>query len=102
MSFPKTFGQLLEVTHAHAFMMGVVFLVLAHLFVSTRASNRIKGLLLAVTFAGTLGDLAGPWLVRYGAAGCAWILLGAWLAQGAGSFAMAVISGWECLAISQR
>src|SRR5215831_63480 len=35
MTFAKTFGQLVEVTHAHAFVMAVVFLIVAHLFVST-------------------------------------------------------------------
>jgi hypothetical protein len=29
MTFPKTFGQLLEVSHAHAFTMAVIFLILA-------------------------------------------------------------------------
>jgi len=35
LAFPKTFGQLLEVTHAHAFVMAVFFLILAHLFAGT-------------------------------------------------------------------
>src|SRR5262245_30537418 len=52
MTFPKTFGQLLEVTHAHAFVMGVVFLVLAHLALATSASARLKMGVLIVTFAG--------------------------------------------------
>ena len=98
MTFPKTVGQLLEVTHAHAFMMGVVFLILAHLFVATSASKRFKAVVLAVTFAGTLGDLAGPWLVRYGAAWCAWILLIAWIAQLAGNLTLIAVSGRECVA----
>lgn len=102
MMFQKTFGQLLEVTHAHAFTMGVVFLILAHLFVSTRVPARWKVAVLAVTFAGTLGDLAGPWLVRYGAAWCAWILLVAWLAQSAGNLTLIAINGWECLALGAR
>src|SRR5262245_38603332 len=65
MTFAKTFGQLLEVTHAHAFVMAVTFLILAHLFVATSASDAIKATVLAVTFAGMLGDLLAPWLVRY-------------------------------------
>ena len=42
MVFPKTFGQILELTHAHAFTMSVVFLILAHLFVSTSVSDSFK------------------------------------------------------------
>jgi hypothetical protein len=97
MTFPKTFGQLLEVTHAHAFVMGVVFLILAHLFVATSVGARVKAIVLLVTFAGTVGDLAGPWLVRYGAAWCAWIVLAAWIAQGAGNLVLVAVSGWACL-----
>ncbi|HEY7648202.1 MAG TPA: hypothetical protein VID04_04290 [Methylomirabilota bacterium] len=100
MTFPKSWAQLLEVTHAHAFMMAVVFLVLAHLFVSTSAPDRLKRVVLAATFAGTLGDLVAPWLVRYGAPWCAWILLLSWAAQGAGSLTMLGMSGWECLGVA--
>ena len=99
MVFPKTFGQLLEVTHAHAFVMAVVFLILAHLFVSTSIPERIKTVVLVVAFAGTTGDLVFPWLVRYGAPWCAWLLLAAWMAQGAGNFALLGVSGWECLGL---
>src|SRR5262245_14192702 len=42
MTFPKTFGQLLEVTHAHAFVMAIMFLILAHLFASTSAPPAFK------------------------------------------------------------
>jgi len=97
MAFPKTFGQLLEISHAHTFMMAVVFLILAHLFVSTDGSPGFKGTALAVTFAGMLGDLLAPWLIRYGAAWCAWIELAAWAAEGVGSAILVAVSSWECL-----
>jgi hypothetical protein len=100
MTFPKTFGQLLEVTHAHAFMMAAIFLILAHLFASTSTSNVLRGIVLSITLAGMVGNLAAPWLTRYGAAWCAWILLFAWAAQGAGSVLMVAVSAWECLAPS--
>ena len=98
MTFPKTFGQLLEVTHAHAFVMAVVFLILAHLFASTAAPPAFKTAVLAVTLAGLIGDLAAPWLTRYVAAGCAWIEFMSWLAQGAGNAVLVAVSAWECLA----
>jgi hypothetical protein len=97
MMFPKTAAQLLELTHAHAFTMAVVFLILAHLFVSTSVPEPIKTAVLTVTFIGTMGDLASPWLVRFGAASCAWIALGSWIAQGAGNLVLLGVSGWECL-----
>jgi len=97
MVFPKTAAQLLEVTHAHAFVMAIVFLILAHLFVSTSAPETLKMVVLTVAFVGTVGDLMSPWLVRYGAASCAWIALGSWIAQGAGNLVLLVVSSWECL-----
>ncbi len=97
MAFPKTAGQLLEVTHAHAFVMGVLFLILAHLFLSTSVSTRSKAIVLGAAFVGTFGDLVSPWLVRYGAGWCAWILIGSWAMQAAGNAALVAISGWECL-----
>src|SRR6266478_159755 len=42
MVFPKTAAQLLEVTHAHAFVMAVVFLILAHLFAATSIPEPVK------------------------------------------------------------
>jgi hypothetical protein len=102
MTFPKTFGQLLEVSHAHAFVMAVVFLILAHLFVSTSTSPRFKTIVLVTTFAGLLGDLVGPWLVRYGAPGWSWFLLASWTAQGVGNGVLLSVSGRECLALSEK
>jgi len=97
MTFPKSFWQLLEITHAHAFTMGVVFLVLAHLAAATRAPRRLTAAALVAAFAGRVGDLVSPWLVRYVAAGCAWIAIASWAAQGLGNLALVVLSGWACL-----
>jgi hypothetical protein len=98
MTFPKAFGQLLEITHAHAFVMGVVFLILAHLFASTSGPPTFKAFVLGITFAGILGDLAGPWLIRYIAPGWAWLLLASWVTNGLGMGILVVVSGWECVA----
>ncbi len=99
MAFPKTFTQLLEVSHAHAFVMAVVFLILAHLFVATSTPERLKAAVLVLAFVGTFGDLLAPWLVRYGAPWCAWIALAAWAAQALGNLALVAVSGWECLGV---
>lgn len=98
MTFPKPFGHLLEVTHAHAFMMAVIFLVLGHLFLATAVGERLKGPVVLLSFAGVVGDLAGPWLVRYGAAGLAWVQLGAWLAVWVGGAVMIGASLRDCVA----
>jgi hypothetical protein len=97
MAFAKTSGQLLELTHAHAFTMSVVFLVLAHLFVSTAVSDRVKAYTLGATFLGLFGDMTAPWVVRYVAAECAWIALAAWTLEAAGTLTLVAVTGWECL-----
>ena len=95
MTFPKTFVQLLEVTHFHAFTMGVVFLILGHLLLATGLSGRWKLGLLLGAFAGSMGDLAGGWLIRYVAAGFALLQLLAWLALWVGYGGMIVAPLWE-------
>jgi hypothetical protein len=97
MAFPKPFAHLLEVTHAHAFMMAVIFLVLAHLFAgASMIDPRTKGAVIVMTFTGMLGDLAAPWLVRYGAAAFAWLQLGCWILLGLAAEVMVGVSFWEC------
>jgi hypothetical protein len=95
MTFPKTFVQLLEVTHFHAFIMGVVFLILGHLLLATGLSNRWKRGLLLSALAGSMGDLAGTWLLRYVSAGFALLHLLAWLLFWIGYGGMLMASVWE-------
>jgi hypothetical protein len=102
MVFPKTFGQLLELTHAHAFVMAVVFLILAHLFAGTAVPVAVKTCVLGATFGGLLGDLVGPWLTRYAADGFSWVVLGSWIAEDGGLAVLVAISGWECLVPGPR
>jgi hypothetical protein len=97
LAFGKTAAQLLEITHAHAFTMSVVFLILAHLYVACPTPARVRGVVIGATFAGMLGDLAGPWLVRYGAPWFSWGLLLAWIALDVSAATMLLTSGWECL-----
>jgi len=52
---------------------------------------------LTAAFAGLVGDLVSPWLVRYGAAACAWLVLLSWAAQDVGILVLLGVSGWECL-----
>lgn len=97
LSYPKSFGYLVEVTHAHAFVMGVTFLVLAHLFLGTSALGpRAKGAVIVSSLAGMIVDLAAPWLIRYVAAGFAWLQLASWAALWLGTGTMLCLSFWEC------
>jgi hypothetical protein len=65
MTFPKTFVQLLELTHFHTFIMGVIFLILAHLVIATAISPWLKTSLILFACVGSLGDIASYWLIRY-------------------------------------
>jgi hypothetical protein len=84
MTFAKTFREMIELTHFHAFIMGVVYLVLAHLFLATTASPTLKRAGVVLAFAGLVGDLLSVWLVRYASAAFAWLQVGAWGCQWAG------------------
>jgi hypothetical protein len=98
MSFPKPFGHLLEVTHAHAFVMALIFLVLAHLFLgASKLGTRAKRGVITAAFIGIVADLVTPWLIRYMGAVFAWGLLGAWLLLTVSGFVMVGLSLWDCL-----
>jgi hypothetical protein len=81
MVFPKGPRELLELTHAHAFVMGTVYLILAHLIIATTAPPRVKIWSVAAGFGGLFGDVVGPWLIRYVSATFAYLQLVAWIAQ---------------------
>lgn len=84
MSFPKTFWQLVEVSHFHLFTIPVVALILSHLLIATAVSVRIRIVLTIMIFVGAFLDVLGPWAVRYLA----------------GSMAYALMLGWALLIVS--
>jgi hypothetical protein len=84
MSFPKTFWQLMEVSHFHLFTIPVVALIVTHLLFATPLAGPARITLTLAIFTGALLDAIGPWSVRYVAAGCAYLLLTGWLLLGAG------------------
>jgi hypothetical protein len=88
MSFPKTFWQLVEVSHFHLFTIPVVVLILSHLLYATPVPTRWRVWLTLVTFTGALLDILGPWSVRYVAAGCAYLLMTGWVLLSLGSLAI--------------
>ena len=94
MTFAKTFRELVEVTHFHAFIMGLVYLVLAHLFLATGLGPRCKRGCIVLAFTGLAGDLVSPWLIRYVAGELAYVQCASWLAEwiGFGAFVSVPLS----------
>lgn len=62
------FGELVEITHAHAFTMPLVALTLGLAFVLTEASERLKRTIVSALLTGVGLELGLPWVVRYGPA----------------------------------
>jgi hypothetical protein len=91
MRFAKTFGELLELTHFHAFVMGAVYLILAHLFVATIVPPWLRWAVILGTLVATFGDLVTVWLVRYVAAGFSYLLLGCWAGEWLGYAALILV-----------
>jgi hypothetical protein len=92
MSFPRTFWQLMEVSHFHLFSVPTVVLILAHLLIATPTSSRFRVALTSATFAGAFLEASGPWAVRYGSPACAYALLAGWALLGAGSAFIIVVT----------
>jgi hypothetical protein len=95
MSFPKTFWQLVEVSHFHLFTIPVVALILSHLTYATPLSVRARIWLTSALFAGAFLDIAGPWLVRYGAPAFAWLLLLGWTLLSVSGFLIVALTLWS-------
>lgn len=63
--YPKTAGELLELTHFHLFSMPLLLFVQGHLFLMTRWPRGLKRWIVAAAFVGAALDIAAPWLVLY-------------------------------------
>src|SRR5262245_9638018 len=61
MRFARTFGELVELTHFHAFIMGSVYLILAHLLVATISPAWLRWGAIVGTLAALLVDLGATW-----------------------------------------
>jgi hypothetical protein len=79
MSFPRTFWQLMEVSHFHLFSVPTVVLILTHLLYATPTSLRFRVALSIVTYSGAFLEATGPWAVRYVGAFFAYALLAGWV-----------------------
>jgi hypothetical protein len=93
--YPKTTGELLEVTHFHLFSMPMLLFVQGHLFLMTRWPRRWKIAIVSAAFAGAALDLAAPWLVLYVSRDLAGAKLLARLLLGPALIAFAIVPLWE-------
>lgn len=82
MAFPKEFLTLLEVTHFHAYIEGIVLLVLAHLFAAVPIQQKMRLGIIAAAFGTTFLDLGSPWLIRYLSPQAAYAQIAAWIGMG--------------------
>ena len=92
MSFPKSFWQLMEVSHFHLFTVPVAVLILSHLLYATPISVRVRLWLTAMTFLGAFLDAVGPWAVRYLAAACVYLLILGWALLAIGSLLIVLLT----------
>lgn len=92
LSFPKSFWQLMEVSHFHLFTVPVVVLILSHLLYATPFSVRLRIWLTAIAFAGAFLDAIGPWAVRYLSAGCVYVLMLGWALLAGGPLLIVILT----------
>jgi hypothetical protein len=78
-AFPRAVGQMLEEAHFHAFIEGLILLVLTHLFIGASVHRTMKTAVILLAFGSTLADLASPWLIKYVAPGFAYLQMTSWI-----------------------
>lgn len=64
-SQPRSAASMLETTHTHLPIMGVVVLMLTHLMIFAPYSDRFKKWFIGATFASAFGGEGAGWLVRF-------------------------------------
>jgi hypothetical protein len=89
--YPKSYRQLLELTHFHLFTEPITWLVIGHLF-ALGGARPARAAIIVGTLLAMVVQIALPWLVVYGAAGFAALLIPAHLAMGGGLLWMACVS----------
>jgi hypothetical protein len=75
MQFPKSFAEMLTITHTHLLSMAVIFLLTGlGVALCARVSHRWKRWLVVEPFVALLVSFAAMWLMRYVDPGFAWLL----------------------------
>lgn len=89
MRFPKSFAEMLTITHTHLLAMAAVFAISGLcLALCDRPAERWKRLLIAEPFVALLVSFSAMWLMRYGDARFSWLLE-------ASSGSLAVVFYWQ-------
>jgi hypothetical protein len=84
LQYPKSFNEMVEITHAHAFTMPFLALVLSVGCLLSTAPEWLKRFVVIALFGGIALELGVPWLVRYGPAWTVHLLALAGALLGAG------------------
>jgi hypothetical protein len=63
--FPKSYKEIVEITHVHAFAIPLIIFVMSRILSMTLIRDWVKITIYSVAFAGTMMNLSGPWLVRF-------------------------------------
>jgi hypothetical protein len=66
LQYPMAFGQLVGITHAHAFTLPMLALILSLGLIASGAREWLKRTVIMVLFSGMVLELTVPWVVRYG------------------------------------
>lgn len=91
MAFPKVPAEILETAHFHSFIMALIFITMAHLFLATTPSRGFRLGIIILTFAATVADLAAPALIRFCSPGFIYLLIPAWIGEWIGYVTMALV-----------
>jgi hypothetical protein len=68
LQYPMNFADLVGITHAHAFTLPILALVLSLGLIVSSAREWFKRLVVVALFTGMVLELAVPWVVRFGPA----------------------------------
>ncbi len=62
---PKTYREVMEITHVHAFMIPLIIFVLSRILAMTGSDEGTKITVFAFAFIGAILNISGPYLIRY-------------------------------------
>ncbi len=63
--FPKTYREMIEITHVHVFTVPLIIFVMSRILSTTSTREGVKITIFVAAFVGTLMNLSGAWLIRY-------------------------------------
>lgn len=63
--FPKTYRELLEVTHTHIFSIPIIIFILSRIMAMTHTREGLKIIIYSISFLGVILNLVSPWVIRY-------------------------------------